>query len=325
MFEFRPHDTPPEAAFDERCQAFGEWFDMDVDPSVELGQLVLRMGDMLEVVFGSEQTTRAMLPLVTFGQGGDDWRALTEEFDNYGEWDLGSRLIGLLTYAVFGVVHGAPFSQKDDALSESLDRARKLIDGCSIDGWLNPPESSPLRATVLMAEGRRDIDARRSIAPEALAHLGGVKLSRIRNMISGQTPDLPRDEEGKILYEPAMAWLTKREAFLPTIWRDQAEDGPNDQSEALPRPVFVPVARDGSIFHPGLCRKGLYQIGPKDSPEHVDDFDRALAALQHAHVAQWRRPNSNGNWGLVSAFEWRRVDRSDLDALARATAAQGKT
>ena len=201
-------------------------------------------------------------------------------------------------------------------LTDAMVRARALIDSCVVDGWLETSEGSPLQATVTMAEGRRDFDSRRSIAPEALALLGVVKLSRNRNMISGNAPDLPRDEVGKVLHEPAAAWLAKREAFLPTVWRDLPQEGIEKVRPSFVSPVFVPVARDGSIFHPGQRRDGGYQIGPKDDPENIEDFNTALAALQHADVARWRRPNPKGNWGLVSAVEWRRMERAELEALA---------
>lgn len=316
MFEFRPCEIKPGPSFEERAEAFGHWFDIDVDPSVEVGQLAKRLGETLEHIFGPEPTARAMMALVPAGQGGDDWRELTEEFDNYGQWHLGSGLIGLLGYAVFGLIHGAPSSKAEAELTEAMVCARALIDSCVVDGWLETPEGSPLRATVTMAEGRRDYDARRSITPEALALLGGVKFSRVRNMISGSTPDLPRDETGKVLYEPAAAWLAKRDAFLPTIWRDLSKEGLEKARPKLDAPVFVPVARDGSIFHPGLHRDGVYVIGPKDAPEEVKDFNTALVALQHADVARWRRPNPKGSWGLISAVEWRRMERAELEALA---------
>jgi len=316
MFEFRPCEVKPGPSFEERTQAFGEWFDMDVDPSVEVSQLAKRLGETLEHIFGPELTASAMITLVRSGQGGDDWRELLEEFDNYSEWRLGSGLIDLLAYAVFGLVDGAPSSKAEAELTDAMVRARALIDSCVVDGWLETSEGSPLQATVTMAEGRRDFDSRRSIAPEALALLGVVKLSRIRNMISGNAPDLPRDEVGKVLHEPAAAWLAKREAFLPTVWRDLPQEGLEKVRPSFVSPVFVPVARDGSIFHPGQRRDGGYQIGPKDDPENIEDFNTALAALQHADVARWRRPNPKGNWGLVSAVEWRRMERAELEALA---------
>lgn len=316
MFEFRPCEAKPGPTFEERDQAFGDWFDMDVDPSVELSALVKQLGELLEHIFGPELAAGAMLTLVSSGVEGGDWRELVEEPGNYGEWRLGSGLIGLLGYAVFGLVHGAPGSAAEANLSKTLTQARALIDGCAVEGWLEGDERGVLRATVIMAEGRQDFDARRSVTPEALALLGSVKFSRIRNMISGSTPDLPRDEAGKVHHEPAAAWLTKRDAFFPTIWSNTSAEVPDMMAPPLEAPIFVPVARDGSIFHPGLHRNGVYTIGPRDTPAQIEDFDEALVALQHADVASWRRPNLKGNWGLVSAVEWRRMDRAELEALA---------
>jgi hypothetical protein len=32
-------------------------------------------------------------------------------------------------------------------------------------------------------------------------------------------------------------------------------------------------------------------------------------------VPHWRRPNSSGNWGIVSAVRWARVDEAELKFL----------
>jgi hypothetical protein len=89
----------------------------------------------------------------------------------------------------------------------------------------------------------------------------------------------------------------------------------------LVRPVFVPVARDGGMFHPGLRRNGTYSVGPKGAETHIADFDAALDALQRMPAAYWHRPNEAGAWGVVRAVEWLRLDMSDLEAIAATPAA----
>ena len=77
-------------------------------------------------------------------------------------------------------------------------------------------------------------------------------------------------------------------------------------------PVFVPVARDGSMFLPSTNRNGTYRVGEKGSEEGFDDYQKALAKLQSMPVAKWRRANDQGNWGIVSAIDWRRMDLNAL-------------
>jgi len=52
--------------------------------------------------------------------------------------------------------------------------------------------------------------------------------------------------------EATLAWLEKRDCFLPTIASDNAFAA-QERHEAI-IPVFVPVARDGSMFLPSTKR-----------------------------------------------------------------------
>ncbi len=80
----------------------------------------------------------------------------------------------------------------------------------------------------------------------------------------------------------------------------QAEDARwRDQSSLL-----VPVAKDGSWFGPHLERGGVFQIGEKGSEIRIAGYENALRRLQAMPKARWRRPNSNNNWGIVTAVSW---------------------
>ncbi|NRH44057.1 MULTISPECIES: helix-turn-helix domain-containing protein [unclassified Pseudomonas] len=71
----------------------------------------------------------------------------------------------------------------------------------------------------------------------------------------------------------------------------------------------VPYASDGSCFHPGLAssRDGKFKVGEKDAPKRFATFDEALEYLRGMSTAKWWRPNSQGNPGLVSAVEWKKL------------------
>ena len=78
----------------------------------------------------------------------------------------------------------------------------------------------------------------------------------------------------------------------------------------LPSFVMVPFASDGSCFNPGLAssRDGTFRVGEKDAETRFNSFDEALAYLKAMPVAKWRRPNDAGNWGLVTAVRWGKLN-----------------
>ncbi|EKN3528853.1 helix-turn-helix domain-containing protein [Yersinia enterocolitica] len=70
--------------------------------------------------------------------------------------------------------------------------------------------------------------------------------------------------------------------------------------------LLVPYASDGSCFHPGLAstRDGSFAVGDKAAQKRFGTFSEALEYLRSMETAKWRRPNSSGNWGIVSAVRW---------------------
>ncbi|MBG1232574.1 hypothetical protein F8B91_09515 [Aestuariivirga litoralis] len=80
--------------------------------------------------------------------------------------------------------------------------------------------------------------------------------------------------------------------------------------------VFVPVARDGSWFHPVECRNARgYTVGSKGSEAPIADYFEALKLLAKAPTPSWRRPNENGHWGIVAGYQWARKEASELHKL----------
>lgn len=71
---------------------------------------------------------------------------------------------------------------------------------------------------------------------------------------------------------------------------------------------MVPVAKCGSWFGPHLARAGRFTIGAKGKEFPCSSYDEALAALRSMAVPRWRRPNNNGNWGIVAGIRWCRAD-----------------
>ncbi|EPY8572485.1 helix-turn-helix domain-containing protein [Shigella flexneri] len=90
-------------------------------------------------------------------------------------------------------------------------------------------------------------------------------------------------------------------------WQLLASDSrkPDDQE------VLVPYAADGSCFHPGLAstRDGSFRVGEKSAQKRFSSFNEALEYLRGMETAKWRRPNASGNWGIVSAVKWDRLNQ----------------
>ena len=75
----------------------------------------------------------------------------------------------------------------------------------------------------------------------------------------------------------------------------------------------VPVSRDGSWFSPDTVSGGRYTIGPKGAERKIANYFEALAELMKMPTPRWRRPNGQGNRGIVAAVRFDRVRRLDLD------------
>jgi hypothetical protein len=306
--QLRQQSVYRQASFEERSEAHATWFDMDVDPATTLVPILKRLGLNLERIFGPERTSRAFVEL---GVRHSDWREGVEETDFYLETALGMRLTTLSAYAVFGILR----QDMVESISETIAIVEDLLTDCPADHWLEEPDREPLLPIIAMARARWNLDNGFGVSPEGLALLGGVKITRIRNMMSGSSPELPKDATGLLSNEAARAWLEGRDCFLPTL-TEPLERSRGVLTEETVDPIFLPVARDGSMFTPDAKNKeGRYQIGEKGNERKYKSFNEALAALQSMPVAKWRRPNSQGNWGIVSAVEWRRVDRNSLKPL----------
>jgi len=169
-----------------------------------------------------------------------------------------------------------------------------------------------------MAQGRWALDHAAPIEAPALALLGGVSERRVRNMMSTGEAGL-QAEKGRVTAASALAWLTDRESFRPSVWRTDQRFEAMQRSEPLdPDEVrFVPVTEKGEMFHPGLRRDGVYAICEGDEEHGEDDYEVALALLQTLQPPTWRRPAPGGRWTRVKGHKWERVTRRELDEIAR--------
>lgn len=318
----------------ERRQSdFHALYDFENDPGVTLAQLVRAAGDFLSEIVGPQNAGPAMRtaigPLGAGAHPDAGWRDLLDdnEASAYSEWPMGALLHDLSAYAQYGIDIDAQPEDGEEQIEERIAArvaaAERFLARCPLDAWLGADRARQLERTVAMARCRFALDRRQPVDPADLAELGNLSQSRMRSLISGANPELKR-EDGKIPATIALPWLEKRDGFLGSIWRTQASEpaeatpGVEESGPSLSDPLFVPRAKDGSIFHPGLRSENGFQIGPKGQERIVDGFRDALAALQSMPTPYWRRPSATtGKPGIVRGEDWVRKSAEDFDIALR--------
>lgn len=252
-----------------------------------------------------------------------DWR---QEWEGFFDCDLKSTelFIELNGYAFLGVwPHPELFVERGDGQSDLdliagvVGLARSFVDSIPA-GWGSPQD---LINTVVAAEARLAIDAGEDVTTVQLAALSRLSLKSIKNLVApgNSAETIKLSAEGKISSSDAKRWLEGRDKFQPSIWRLRETEDQETTNEPLkevmePEDVlFVPAARDGSIFDPILCRRADgYTIGLKGEEEKEPDYLTALQKLTLMSSPHWRRPNTLGNWGTVIGDSWVRKTRSEL-------------
>lgn len=303
----------------ERAAIFHEQYGNNLDAADALPEFIIAAADYIAEIVGADETDAGMAiianGLVAIGGGvinnPRQWRAalIAARSDCYSEWQVGSRLHDLAAYAEYGIVlHD---SEDAEALAQHvqslLAQAQNLLAKTPIAQW-GLSSNNPLVQLVSIASNRWALDNNEAVEPAALAYFGKLSEGRVRNLMSGENR-IFSSKDGKIPAQEALKWLAGRPEFWNSIWREQSlPEYPHEPSVPLEQAAFVPVARDGSMFHPGLKRGSSYTIGKKGSEEQVADFHDALGQLQRMPVAYWRRPNASGNWGSVAGVRWERVD-----------------
>ncbi|MBZ9755259.1 hypothetical protein LB524_08170 [Mesorhizobium sp. ESP6-5] len=227
-----------------------------------------------------------------------------EQFQDFGAWKAVLLFENLAFFGLYGAVLEEP--EPEDA--------RRIIelglqDGEKMVALGDRPSRSVPGFILDLAASRRALDeGHGSIDPTSLATFAGLSVGRVHNLMSGKDAQFA-SENGRIPVEQAAAWLAGRSAFWPSIWQE-----PKDAADTSER-FRVPVASDGTIFHPGLRRRSGFMVGEKGSERLFDTFDQALAALHEIREPRWRRPNAQGNWGIVKATGWTFITKKELNTF----------
>lgn len=309
----------------EREERFHERYGDDVDAAATLIELVQACGSYLERIVGKEPVAAAMVPIAQTLAGSTpfdpaNWADTLDEhtYEAFSTWPIGERLFELGAYAVYGIVLGdREASQREAYIQSLMSTATKFLAESPVKQWnLNPHGQTELEDLVLWATNRWALDHKEPVDPKALAHFGGLSERSIRNMMAG-SGRIFNAIEGRIPAHEALAWLETRDEYWNSIWREQPiPSHMQDPDEPVENPIFVPVARDGSVFHPGIERNGRFTVGPKGNERQFAEFKEALEELQRMPSPFWRRPNEKKAYGVVRGVRWVRLDRGHLASIA---------
>lgn len=323
----------------ERLYIFEDAYmnDRPYEPGWSLVYLVRAAGQYLGQIVGEERAAAGMaemlIDLVDVRSDPKNWAedVVDAGIDAYSNWPLGLKLYELTAYGFYGIafrdtaypLYGISHPDSEKAMNEmpTEDYLRGLVEtgvkfsqSTPFEIWAETSRiPDDFLQAVTLGKNRWALDHGDPVEPAALALFGNLQEVTVRNMMSGGSAKFT-NIDGKIPAREALDWLASRPSFYDSIWRDNPE--PRIHDKVLEIPVFVPVARDGSIFHPGLERNGGFTIGRKGEEQKISDFDAALKELQIADPICWRRPNDQGNWGIVKANRWERFDRAFIESLA---------
>lgn len=282
----------------------------------------------LEYLLGQETTASKLLGLIQGANKGEkQWRTVLHSSSlspTSDQWSSAVLLDHAGLYGLFGVtpddVDYAKRRSWVDLLPKRLDEWQRNV---HLD-----QDAKNIEAVIKLALSRHTMDSGMSLESitsmeepveghvdiGSLSIFGGVTEGRIRNILSSGESCLEKVERG-VTASSAAEWLKGRKEYYPSIWKEPDNVTPTTPSlNFIDEVIFIPVASDGSHFHPRLTRSGKFTIGAKGEETQYDSYEKALAELQKMATPRWRRPNSAGNWGIVSGRDWKRVERSKLPA-----------
>lgn len=284
-----------------------------------IAEMLIQALEHVEGLVGEETAAAPLRQLVQLvaDQGhptAETWRDVVDDIFAAGSvWPISERLQDALLYGMYGVTPAnIPLEIRAEWIAGLVEEVAAFA-GRSDVGVMGGEGNAIVRIANL-ASSRHALDlGSGEVDVHSMSIFGSVSEGRVRNLLSGSEGSLERGPQGGIVAMSALSWLQKRKDFLNSIWAED-EQGATEVIEPAAaidpdRTIFVPVARDGSIFNPDLARGGTYQVGAKGEEQNFSTFAEALSALNAMSVPRWRRPNDKGNWGIVSGVAWQRVER----------------
>lgn len=248
----------------------------------------------------------------------ENWEDILEdEFSMiFSETAIGHLLHDLTAYADFGIVLATARDsrQREEFLSKQIGAAKTLLRVLPVKQW--GLDGEHLVKLLRKAIARWKVDTGQHVDAKELALLSGRALQTIKNKLAGKPAEIIGNQN-RIEAREAAAWLAAQKDFNTSIWRDQDDTADLVETDrGLGEVLFLPVAKDGSVFHPGVRREGKYLVDEEGREREIEAFEEALASLQSMVFPQWRRPTAEGVWTRVRAVEWRRYSADEVTRLA---------
>lgn len=321
-----------------------EWEETDA-----IARSFIHVGELVEVAFDATTAARAMHALalivrtpahmpIAWSSLSDEapanWAETWREMDGYNDTNWSWLLEGahnLHAFAFFGILpsqaleeanrHGGDFPDVPTYVHHVVKQLQRFVQ--MLPKNVDVAGIDLIDRLCLASEARLKVDADEPLTVHELAALSQVTTKRLQNAMYAKSSDAPvSDHNGLIPVVSAMRWLESR-SYLRSLWNDPDADAPQDVAHVEEEDdfLFVPEAKDGTIFSPSFCLRGgengvkRYTVGAKDDETDFDKFEDALAALTRMKTPRWRRPTNAGIFSIVSAERWRRVSRSELEAL----------
>ncbi|WP_428523593.1 hypothetical protein [Roseibium sp.] len=305
----------------ERAEIFHENFGNTLDGANTYEDIFIALARYLAVIGGEAASDKALATYLNevFKAGLDEssqWKEFVERnaHDFFSENELGEIMHNLMAYAEYGIVLH-PSTDRDtlaEHIKAMIERVDELWSLTPVTAW-QLDDADQIGPLLTWAKGRWALDNNEPIEPAALAYLAGMAEQSVRNLMSKKKGGL-YSEKGKVPAQDALEWLSTRPNFWDSIWQTQDMQGHYKPLEELTVEtfVFVPVSRDGSIFHPGLKHDGGFRVGPRDAEQTMGQFEEALSYLQSLSKPYWRRKNANGQWALIAGVRWERLSETEL-------------
>lgn len=282
-----------------------------------------KIWEVASVMYGEEASDSAFnvlvgscFPAVVREEG---WRdgLHSEAFGIYSETPGGGLLHDLTAYADFGLLLASwnDLESAEAALKKQVDAGVTLLNLLAAN--MEEPRTSPIWRVVSKAYARWKLDSNQPLNKIDLSLLSGLAEQSIRNRLSGKTRELEGTID-RVEAAEALKWLPYQKGFVSSIWRHQTgQEYQLGEAGTLDAVFFVPIASDGTLFHPGLQEDGVFIVGYAGEEAEYESYEAALGRLQEMLQPIWRRPMENNRWTQVQGVRWARLTREDLDAVGR--------
>ncbi|CTQ77384.1 hypothetical protein [Roseibium alexandrii] len=308
----------------ERFELYCADYGKTLDPSDQILDVIINAGSQLGFIFGQETADKFMGELLenVFDSHGSEissaelkWQEFAWKYRQTIATELpgGTSMFWLIAYAKFGIVldGGRNIDELQKSISNAIKQIEKFHATCITPPWQDDQEDV-IQTIVSWSSGRHALDNGQPIEPSGLALLADVNERTVKNLMAKKQEGL-RNKNGKVEHGEAVEWLESKKNYWNSVWMSQDfNEDAEIAAESEEQFVFVPVTRDGSIFHPGLIDKIGFRVGPKDKQSDCETYEEALQKLQTMPKPYWSRKNANGMRVVLSGIRWERLSLSEL-------------